>query len=257
MTGLLRMEADKLWRLSSVRFSLLALLLLALLWAYAPGIFEAYGFFVVSAYQVPALALRSSMQFLLPLLVAISSAELLGIEVGYGTLPTILLRPVTRQQWLVAKIVVIVVYTLLLVAFVFVVSLAAGALAGYGPFVGGVGLTDADLLGSGVTEPAVALAQLGRAYLVASLSLVPVALLSLLLTVVFMSAAAGALATLGSLIVMNLLVIFPWLEPFLLSVHLSAFNAPVAGMRWVISLLVLYGVAFATAAVVLFERRDF
>ena len=42
-----------------------------LLWAYAPGIFEVYGFFLVSGFQVPALSLLSSMEFLMPLLIAI------------------------------------------------------------------------------------------------------------------------------------------------------------------------------------------
>ena len=70
MSVLLKMELSKLWRLTSVRFGLLVLVLFPVLWAYAPGIFEVYGFFLVSGYQVPALGLLSSMQFLLPLLTA-------------------------------------------------------------------------------------------------------------------------------------------------------------------------------------------
>src|SRR5690606_1398390 len=92
MSTLLRMEFGKLVRLTSVRFGLVVLLVFPLLWAYAPGIFEVYGFFLVSGYQVPALSLLSSMQFLLPLLAAITAAELLGMEIANGTLPTVLLR---------------------------------------------------------------------------------------------------------------------------------------------------------------------
>jgi hypothetical protein len=93
VTALLVMEFGKLARLSSVRFGLVVLALFPWLWAYAPGVFDVYGFFIVSGFQVPALSLLSSMAFLLPLLVAIAAAELLGIEIQHGTLPTVLLRP--------------------------------------------------------------------------------------------------------------------------------------------------------------------
>ena len=80
MSKLLATEFAKLIQLTSVRFSLVVLVVFPFLWAYAPGIFDVYGFFLVSGFQVPALSLLSSMQFLLPLLVAITCAELLGSE---------------------------------------------------------------------------------------------------------------------------------------------------------------------------------
>ena len=60
MSTLLRMELSKLFRLASVRFGLALIVVFPLLWAYAPGIFEVYGFFLVSGFQVPALSLLSS-----------------------------------------------------------------------------------------------------------------------------------------------------------------------------------------------------
>lgn len=256
MIGLLRMEFSKLGRLASLRFSLVLLAVFPVLWAYAPGIFDVYGLFIVSGYQVPALSLLSGMEFLLPLLIAIASAELLGLEMAHGTLPTILLRPVTRAQWLTAKLVVAACYPFLALAFVFLVSIVAGAFFGFGPFVGGTGLGEGGLVGQGVTTPAAALAELGRAYALAGVSLVPVALLAVLLTVVFMSAAGGALATLGTLIVMGLLVVFPRLEPYLLTTQLSAYQLP-GGAGWSLALVAVYAVAFSAAAVLLFERKDF
>ncbi len=251
------MELDKVARLASVRFSLLLLVLFPVLWAYAPGIYHVYDFYLVSAYQVPALSLLSSMQFMLPLLVAISAAELLGIEIANGTLQTVLLRPVSRSQWLLSKLLVVSVYPFAILLVFLVVSLLAGAPYGYGSFVGGTGLGQAGLLGQGTMGAGQAIAEVLRAYLVAGLSLVPVALLSLLLTVAFMSAAGGALATLSVLIFMQLLVVFPGLTPYLLTTQLNAYAKPVANMGWVVALIAVYAAAFAAAAVVLFERKDF
>lgn len=257
MSTLLRMEFGKLLRLTSVRFGVLAMILFPLLWAYAPGIFDVYGFFLVSAFQVPALSLLSSMQFLLPLLIAITAAELLGVELANGTMPTILLRPVTRPQWLAAKLVVVAVYPALLLAVFLAASLAAGSPYGFGSFVGGTGLGDAGLLGAGVMQPGDAVVELLRGYGVAALALVPVGLLSVLFTVVFMNAAGGALATLSVLIFMQLLVVFPRIEQYLLTTQLNAYQYAVNGVPWAIALMLVYSALFAAVAVVLFERKDF
>lgn len=254
---LLRMEFGKLLRLTSVRFGVGLLILFPLLWAYAPGIFEVYGFFLVSAYQVPALSLLSSMQFLLPLLVAITAAELLGMEIANGTLPTVLLRPVTRPQWLAAKLVVVAVYPFLILAVFLLASLVAGTPFGFGSFIGGTGLGEAGLLGQGVMSAGAAIAELVSAYAVAAVALVPIGLLSVLFTVLFMNAAGGALATLSTLIFMQLLIVFPRIEPYLLTTQLNAYAAPANALTWIIALIALYSALFAALAVVLFERKDF
>ena len=190
---------------------------------------------------------------------AITSAELLGLEISYGTLPTVLLRPVTRSQWLLAKIFVAALLPFLILAFLFGVSLLAGAPTqeGFGAFFGGTGVGSSGLLGEGVLAPGAALRELLRAYLIAASSLVPISLLAILFTVLFMNASAGALATLSVLIFMQLLVVFPGLEPYLLTAQLNAYVAPVAGLGWTLALIALYCAIFAAVAVVIFERKDF
>lgn len=258
MTGaLLQLEFSKWFRLPSVRFSLALLVLLPVLWAYAPGIFDVYGVFIVSGYQVPALSLLSGMEFLFPLLVAIISAELLGSEISYGTLRSTLLRPVTRAQWLLAKMAVALVLPFMLLGFVLLISALAGLFYGYGDFVGGTGLGAGGLVGQGVTGAGQAVVELLRAYLVAAFSLVPISLLALLLTVVFMNAASGALATLGILIVSGLLVVFTWLSPFLPTTQLNAYLATGGQLITPLILISVYAVAFAVLAVATFERKDF
>lgn len=257
MTKLIGTEFSKLLRLSSLRFSALLLLLFPLLWAYAPGIFEVYGVNLISGFQVPALSLLSSMEFLLPLLVAITSAELLGLEIGFGTLPTVLLRPVTRSQWLLAKIFVVALLPFVFMLLFLLASLLAGAPYGFSAFPGGTGVGVGGLVGQGVMLPGPALAELLRAYAVAACSLVPISLLAILFTVLFMNASAGALATLATLIFMQLLIVLPRLEPYLLTAQLSAYVAPVAGLGWTLALIALYCAIFAAVAVVIFERKDF
>ncbi len=257
MSALLAMELGKLGRLASVRFSALVLVLFPCLWAYAPGIFDVYGFFLVSGFQVPALALLSSMEFLLPLLIAITCAELIGIEINNGTLPTVLLRPVTRAQWLLAKLLVASVYPFLALAFFLLASLAAGAFFGFGPFVGGTGLGRQGLLGAGTMVPLEAWREVLQAYLIAAYSLVPIGLLAVLFAVILMNAAGGALATLATLIVMQLLVVFPGVTPYLLTTQLGAYVHPASPLGWVVALIALYCAAFAAAAVIVFERKDF
>ena len=257
MSALLRMEASKLARLTSVRAAAVLLIVFPALWSYAPGIYEVYGFFVVSGFQVPALSLLSSMEFLMPLLMAIVAAELVGIEATHGTLPTVLLRPVTRSAWLLAKLLVLAVFPFVAMGTFLLASLAAGLPFGFEAFLGGTGLGQGGLTGQGMLTPAAAMRELLGAYAMAALSLVPITLLAVLATVIVMNAAAGALATVSVLIVMNLLVVFPALEPYLLTTHLQAYADPVAGLPWVLTLVALYSAAFAAFAVVLFERKDF
>ncbi len=257
MSALLRMEIGKLGRLASVRFGAVVLIVFPLLWAYAPGIFDVYGFFLVSGFQVPALALLSSMEFLLPLLIAITCAELIGMEINHGTLPTVLLRPVTRAQWLLAKLLVASAYPFLALAFFLLTSLAAGAFFGFGPFVGGTGLGRQGLLGAGTMMPVDAWREVVLAYLMAAYSLVPIGLLAVLFAVILMNAAGGALATLATLIVMQLLIVFPAVTPYLLTTQLSAYVQPASPLGWVVALIAVYCAAFAAAAVIVFERKDF
>ena len=257
MGMLIRLELSKWFHLSSVRFSLVLLVLLPAMWAYAPGIFDVYGVFLVSGYQVPALSLLSGMEFLFPLLVAIIAAALLGSEIAFGTLRATLLRPVSRAQWLLAKVLVATLMPFFVVFFVLAVSIIAGLFLGFGPFVGGTGLGAGGLAGQGVTTAAAASSEVLRAYAIAAFSLVPVSLLALLLTTVFMNAASGALATLGLLIVSSLFVVFPWLSSYLLTTQLNAYQFPFHELTTPLILIAVYAILFAVVAVFVFERKDF
>lgn len=249
-------ELNKLWHIQALRVSLFLLLCFPFIWSFAPGVGKVYGFFIVSAYQVPAFALISSMDFLLPLLVAIAGAALIGLEINHHTLPTVLLRPISRSQWLFAKMLVAALYPFIVLLLMLLVSLLAGAPHGYGSFLGSTGFGDGDLVGVGRMSATTAMLELGRAYLVAALTLVPISLLALTFAIIFRNGSSGALATIAVLVFMRLLLVFPALERFLLTSYLDMYNAPIQGWLWLFTLLA-YTMLAAVVAMIIFERRDF
>ncbi len=257
MWQLLNIEWGKLWRLASVRLSLILFIFFPIVWAYAPGVIDIYGFYVISAYQVPALSLLSSMEFLLPLLVAIVSASLLGVEVSHHTLPTVLLRPVSRSKWFLAKLTIAVLFPFILLAFLLGASLLIAFPYGYSAFIGGTGLGAGELVGVGEMFPLTALKELGVAYTLAATSLVPISCLAMFFTVVFGQGVSGALATIALLIFMRLLVVWPQLERYLLTTHLNAYIHPTESLGWTLAWLGIYGSIFAAWAMFIFERKDF
>ncbi len=254
---LIQIEFMKLWRLNAVRISLVVMAIFPLIWAHAPGIIEKYGFYVISAYQVPGLALISSMDFILPFLIAIVSASLLGSESRHGTLPTMLLKPITRSQWLCSKLIVSGLFPFILLAFTLIFALLVAFPFGYGSFVGGTGVLGGDVVGVGEISAGTALFQILRAYMLAALSLVPISCMALLFTVLLGTGVSGALASVAVLIVMYSLDVIPWLERFLLTSHLDIYAQPYLGRLGLsLSSILLSAAVFAVIALLRFEKTD-
>lgn len=260
---LLLLELRKLRHYRSVRPGLLVAALLPPLWALAPRLEEVYGLTLISGHQVQAIALMTSMEFVLPILVAVTCAELLGYEVAAGTLAPLLLRPLTRIRLLLtrirlllAKLGVALLYPGMLLAVLWLSGLVSGALLGYGDFQGGTGLT---LLGfaSPFTGGATAFGEVARAYGLAWLVLAPVATLAVLLSVLLLNTAAAALATLVTLLVTRMLIVFPAaVQPLLLTTHFGAYLGQGRELALSVGFLLLYTLAFAAMSVFAFERRD-
>ncbi len=259
MLTLMQIEFSKLWRLRAVHISFAMMAIFSLVWAYAPGIIDKYFFYVISAYQVPGLTLVAAMDsnFVLPFLVAIVSASLLGIERSHGTLPTMLLKPITRSQWLSSKLLVSALFPFILLTFTFFFALIVGFPFGYGSFVGGTGVMSGDVIGVGELSAAAAVFQLIRAYFLAALSLVPISCMAMLFTVLLGSGVSGALASVATLIIMYSLDVFPWLERFLLTSHLDIFAQPhLSRLGLSLSSILLSAAVFAVIALVRFEKSD-
>nr|WP_183988694.1 ABC transporter permease [Deinobacterium chartae] len=256
MLSLIALEYRKLIDFRSVKLAVVVLLLLPWVWSFAPALQQVYNLVLVSGYQMPTLSLLTVMEFILPLLVSVTAAELIGAEVGAGTLAPLLLRPVSRNRVLTAKLVVALSYPFALLLVLLLASLLAGARFGLGGFAGGTGLGPGGFTGVGLIAPAAALAEIGRAYLIAAMSLMPIAALALLFAVTYLNTAAAALATIATLGVMRLLVVFPVLGQVLLTTHLDAYAARPETVATSLLVLLGYTALMVTGALLLFRRKD-
>ncbi|WP_425145875.1 ABC transporter permease [Deinococcus sp.] len=256
MLTLLRLEFSKLLGARSVRISLLVCFLIPWMWSLAPRLQQVYGLVLTSGFQVPAISLITTVQFILPLFVALSCAEMIGVEVAQGTLAPLLLRPLDRNRVMISKLVAALLYPALLLLALLVGSLLAGLRLGFGDFVGGSGLGPGGFVGQGALTSGVALSEILRGYLLAALVMAPIAALGLLFGVVFLNTAAAALATIATLQVMRLLTVFPeGFQKILLTTHLDVYLRQ-GDITQSLVLLTIYTVGFALLSIFAFDRRD-
>jgi ABC-2 type transport system permease protein len=257
---LILLEFRKLLAYRSVHLGLMAVFAMPFLLSFAPdsqlGNLVGSNIILTSGWQVAGLSLYIIMQLVLPLLVSVTCAEVVGGEVAWGTLSPMLLRPVSRARIILTKLLVVILYPFILLATTFIGSMIAGLRFGLGGFAGGTGLGDGGFAGVGLLDSGAALIEVVRGYSVAGLALAPIAALAVFFAVRFLNTAAAALATIATITLMRLLVIFPFVTPFLLTTHLNAFipgqNAPNSLM-----LLFLYTAGLCIVTLAIFERKDF
>jgi ABC-2 type transport system permease protein len=257
--GLLRLEFRKLLGFRSVRLGCLFAFLVPVLISFAPDdvlpFIVGANLIVSSGWQVPGFALYTAMVYLLPLLVAVTCAELIGGEVAWGTLRPLLMRPVSRAQIILSKLFVATLYPFLLLAVSLLGGLVGGVRFGFGAFAGGTGLGPGMFQGIGTLEPVGALLELTNGYLIAGLTLAPIAGLAVAFSVRFLNTAAAALATVATVLLMPLLMIFPFVTPFLLTTHLKAY-APGSNAANSLLLLTIYALLTWVVTLIIFERKD-
>ncbi|WP_293911630.1 ABC transporter permease [Deinococcus sp.] len=256
MLTLISLEFRKLLGSRSVRLAAVLCLLLPWIWPLAPRLKEIYKLIIVSGWQVPTLALETVAPFLLPLLVALTCAEMIGTEIAQGTLAPLILRPVNRSRVILAKLITALLYPAILLTILFFGSLIAGARFGFGDFTGGTGIGPGLFVGVGELSSGAAFAEVARAYLLAALSLMPIAALAVLFAVIYLSTAAAALATLATINIMTLLVVFPEaLQKILITTYLDLYTRQ-GDIGQPIILMIIYTIGFSVMAVFAFEKRD-
>ncbi len=258
MLTLIPLELRKLLGSRSARLALLITFLLPFLWAWAPRLNQILGSLtLVSGWQMPAVSIGLAVQFMIPLFIAVVVAEMIGSEVNNGTLAPLLLRPVSRTNVIISKLLIALLFPFLLIASTVIGSLLVGIPRGFGSFFGGTGLGPGLFVGLGQLSSGGALAEVIRGSLLASVMLVPVAALSLLYGVLFLNTASAALATLATLNIMRLLVVFPeGLQRVLLTSHFALYAEKSSEIPQALVLLLIYTVGFSLLAVFAFERRD-
>ncbi len=261
MLTLIMLEFRKLFGARSARLAALICVLLPWIWPLAPRLKGVYNLVIVSGWQVPTLSLITITQFLLPLLVALTCAEMIGTEISQGTLAPLMLRPINRSRIIVAKLITALIYPALLLAVLFVASLVAGLRFGFGDFSGGTGLGPGLFVGVGQLGGGEALGQVLHAGLLACVILLPIAALSLLFGVLYLNTAAASLATFATLIVMQLLVVLPeGIQKILLTYHFKLYAyggyANPGDINQGVILLLIYTIGFGMMAIFAFDRRD-
>jgi ABC-2 type transport system permease protein len=253
------LEFRKLLGFRSVRLGFVVAFLLPFLLSLAPQdqlkLIAGTDVILASAWQVPGLALYIVMQFVLPLLVAVTCAELIGGEVAWGTLRPLLLRPVSRFQIIGSKLFVAILYPFLLLAITMIGGLIAGIPRGLGGFYGGTGLGPGVFTGIGYLAPLDAFLELARAYWIAGLVLAPIAAMAVAFAVAYLNTAAAALATISTILLMRMLIVFPQIKILLLTEHLNAY-APGMDTNRSLVLLAIYTVMLAGLTMFMFEKKD-
>jgi ABC-2 type transport system permease protein len=165
------------------------------------------------------LALFMLATFLLPLLASMAGSQTVAGEAEKGTLRTTLMQPVRRSGLLVSKWLVANIYMAVGLAILGVSSLIAGA-AFFGLHPLGI------VSGGSMSVGASVLWSLaGYAYAMAGmLAVVSLALLLSALAESSLTAAAGALVTVIVMLVLGSLSVFDFLQPYLITSHLSAWG---------------------------------
>jgi ABC-2 type transport system permease protein len=208
---------------------------------------------------------------LIPLLVAVFASDLVSSEFAEGTITLLLTRPVARWKVLLSKLLAILLFTTLTLAAAFVLAWSISGFAfgwrGWGAPI----LTGFRLGSGGFDASAVRILPLwqdtGVAYGLAWCSALAVGAVTLLLSVVFRSAAAAMGTMMAMLIAGTILsrVASDWDQAkwfFVTNLPLPEFYAgmppPFAGMTLGFSLSVLaaWSAAAIALAFVLFVRRD-
>ncbi len=262
--GVLALEFRKLLGFRSVRLGLIVTFILPAILTLAPdeGIAQVIGadILLVSGWQVPGMSLYLMMPFLLPLLTAVTCAELVGGERDWGTLAPLLLRPVSRSRIALSKLFVGILYPFMLLFSTLIGGIIIGGLRyGFGSFTGGTGLGEGAFTGVGELAPMAALTELFRGYVIAGAVLAPIAAMAILFGIVYLNTAAAALSAVAIILLMGILKVFTWLRPLLLTEHLDAYS-PLRqnsfSVQQSLILLFMYTVICGISSILVFDRKD-
>jgi len=219
------------------------------------SIFEAQ--ITQSGLATPVLMLTFLSVFMLPLVASLVAGDIVANEDGNGTLKTILTRSVDRGQVLAAKTLAAFTYGVVAVFLSAAVATVAGVISwGFHPVVS---------LSGTVVSAGEALALIAASNALYLIPLAAIVSVAILLSVVTRNSAAAVVATIGSVILLDIISGIPGLEgarPYLLTQQFEAWQgllrtptdwAPITHSIW---LCALYAVPSLVAAYLVFLRRD-
>ena len=221
----------------------------------AQGIFAAQ--ITQSGLATPVLMLTFLSLFMLPLVASLVAGDIVANEDGNGTLKTILTRSVDRGQVLAAKLLAAVTYAGLAVVLSAAVSTIAGVISW--------GFHSVTSLSGTVVQPGEALLLIFASNVFYMIPLIAVVCIGVLLSALTRNSAAAVVATIGSVILLDIIGGIPGLEgakPYLLTNQFEAWQgllrtptdwSPITHSAW---LCALYAVPALFASYLIFLRRD-
>jgi len=196
-----------------------------------------------------------------PLFIALVAGDQVAGEASSGTLRMVLTRPPSRSRILATKVAVTFIYTILLVAFLAVLSLGLGIIM--------FGIGDLLVRGEGllILSREQAITRFLIAYPLAMLSMGVIAALAILLSVMVDNAIGPILGTMAIVIVSFIISetpisLFEKIRPFLFTTYTKvwrkAFLYPIPSIEIGLSITYLLGYTFLflSIAFYIFNRRD-
>jgi ABC-2 type transport system permease protein len=229
---------------------------------------------ILNGYLV-AFIILNTLLIHLPLLVALVAGDVVAGEANMGTLRLIMAKPYSRTQWMLAKFIASVVYTLMLLTWMAILALLVSI-----AFFGTNDMLIARSSGIEQLQKADILWRYLAAFGFAAIALITVAALAFFMSVLAENSIGPIVATISIVIVLTILsemkipIYDEHVKPFLFTSHMLAWKgffyskADAAGMvikgsienpssifRSLV-ILVVYIAIFVSTAIYIFKRKD-
>lgn len=211
---------------------------------------------LINAYFVMGFTLTIGMPFLLPLFVTLNTSNIFTREFTEGTIKTYLVRIGGRKRIFIAKVIVNVIITFLLLLFTGIVSFSLGAL-----FFG----TETKTFISPLLPIPIPFSWEDNflpAYLYSCICLITIASLSVFWSVTSNSTGETLLKTLSTVILLNVLSNIQRIKPILFTSYLDIWSKawsdpiPWTELNRASLILGLYSLGFVVLGYLIFSRKD-
>jgi len=202
------------------------------------------GWIGLSSSNTPLTVLWLVTGFILPLMIAMATADLFTAEQENGSIKAVVTRPVSRISILTSKVLAIVSYTLLLLSVCLVTSL------GYGLVFNGIGM-------SHIAEALIA-------YAVSIVPMLPITLFAVTVSQLCKnSSSAVMLFVFGYIVIFAAALVFPSISPMLFTSYTGWYKLfigagmPITSILNVLTLLVAYTLIFFSISTWIFEKKEY
>ena len=222
------------------------LLILICLFSIGIGLLGGFakGLIGLSSTNTPLTVLSLVTALIVPLMIAMSSADLFTAEQENGSIKAVLTRPVSRINVLTSKVLAIILYTLLVLSVCLVTSLV------YGIVFNGLGV-------SNISEALIA-------YVVSIVPMLPITLFAVTVSQLCKnSSSAVMLSVFGYIIILASSIVLPSLSPMLFTSYVGWYKLfigagmPFANILNILALLVAYTLIFFAISSWVFEKKEY